>query len=380
MSHLILHIGCHKTGTSSLQASLLKNKAKLAQYNWQFTTLDKFGNSSIFIKSEDKKGQLVRSLSSEFKNVLKQFQDQNLIISGEHFSLLGKNDENIIKKIQSLTAKYFKKTTIVIYLRRQDKLALSLKQQAAKGSALGQMVSSQLCGHSNNALPELTDNLKAYLNFNQKIKIWASYFSREAIKVRLFDKDKLIDGDICADFSITVNLPFKLDSIRVNEGVTRLISLYSHLLINAGFTPKLINNVRKKVKEDPLYSKSKVVLERTAAIDFYEHFKAENYELFNWLNNGEYFSEAFEEYPLQSDYFLNESEQLLLLRTIAECSDSQSFMTDKNINDIRDCALFLEKTDLTKAYTLMKIAKKCRSSGKLINNKITEYKNLLKGN
>lgn len=113
MSHLILHIGSHKTGTSSLQSSLLKNKAKLAELNWQFNTLDKFGNSSTFIKSEYKKGRLVRSLSAEFKSVLKHFQEKNLIISGEHFSLLGRNDESVIKKIQSLTAKYFKKQPLL---------------------------------------------------------------------------------------------------------------------------------------------------------------------------------------------------------------------------------------------------------------------------
>ena len=186
MSHLILHIGSHKTGTSSLQSSLLKNKAKLAELNWEFNTLDKFGNSSNFIKSEYNKGRLVRSLSTEFKSVLKHFQEQNLIISGEHFSLLGKNDESVIKKIQSLTAKYFKKTTIVIYLRRQDKLAISLKQQAAKGSLLGQMVSSQLCGHSDKALPELTDDMTSYLSFNENVRLWASCFGKESMCVRLF--------------------------------------------------------------------------------------------------------------------------------------------------------------------------------------------------
>ncbi|WP_417697033.1 hypothetical protein [Psychromonas sp.] len=377
MSHLILHIGSHKTGTSSLQSSLLKNKAKLAELNWQFNTLDKFGNSSTFIKSEYKKGRLVRSLSTEFKSVLKHFQEQNLIISGEHFSLLGKNDESVIKKIQSLTAKYFKKTTIVLYLRRQDKLALSLKQQAAKGSALGQMVSSQLCGHSDKALPELTDDMTSYLSFNENVRVWASYFGKESLRVRLFEKEQLVDGDICADFSELINLPFKLESLRVNEGVTRQFSLCSHLLLQTKLEPKLIIDIRNKIKKHPTYSKEKIEVAKADAFNFYQHFKKDNDALLDWLGSKARFNESFDEYPENSNYRLTQDELTLLLETIASCSEQGTSLSIDDINSIRDGALALEKVDLAKASSLMSIALKLRPSGKLIKQKLVAYRKLL---
>ena len=377
MSHLILHIGCHKTGTSSLQSSLLKNKPKLAQYGWQFVTLDNFGNASLFINSVLKKEGIERTLSNNFEKVLKENQQKNLIISGEHFSLLGSEDETLIKKIEALCSTYFNKTTIVIYLRRQDKLALSLKQQAAKGNILGQMVSSQLCGHSEQPLPELTDAMKSYLDFNQNVRLWSSYFGRESMCVRLFEKEQLIDGDICADFSDTLSLPFKLESLRVNEGVTRLFSLCSHLLIRSKFDPMLINNVRAKIKNDPSYSKDKIELAKDDAVSFYQSFKKDNEALFDWLGLEERFSESFDEYPETSNYTLTESELVLLLETIAVCSQTNSNMTDNDIDQIRNCALELEKIDLTKASLLMSIALKFRPNGKLIRQKLATYKKLL---
>jgi len=378
MSHLILHIGSHKTGTSSLQSSLLKNKTKLAEHNWHFTTRDKFGNSSTFIKSVDKKGRLVRSLSSDFKNVLKQFQEQNLIISGEHFSLLGLNDEGIIKKIQSLTAKYFKKTTIVIYLRRQDKLALSLKQQAAKGSVQGQMVSSQLCGHSDKALPELTDDMTSYLSFNENVRLWASYFGKESLRVRLFEKEQLVDGDICADFSDAINLPVKLESLRVNEGVTRQFSLCSHLLIRSNLDPQLVKDVRNTIKKHPTYSKDKIEVAKADAINFYQRFKEDNDTLLDWLGSKVRFNESFDEYPEKSNYQLSQDELTLLLETIAVCSHQSSIISNADINDIRDCALALESVDINKASLLMSIALRFRPNGKLIKQKLASYRKLLK--
>ena len=375
MSHLILHIGCHKTGTSSLQSSLLKSHAELNEHGWMFATLDRFGNSSNLIKSEYKNGHLELALSVKFEEFLKNNQG-NLILSGEHFSLLDMKSEKLIKKVQNLCSIYFKKTTIVIYLRRQDKLALSLKQQAAKGNILRQMASSQLCGHSDLALPELTDDMKSYLNFNDKIRLWASYFGRESLCVRLFEKDKLVNGDICADFSHALNLPLKLKSLRVNEGVTRLFSLCSHLLIRSKFEPSLINNVRAEMKNNPTCSTDKIEVAKGEAIEFYQHFKKDNDILFNWLGMEERFCESFEEYPEQGNYSLTQSELTLLFDTIAVCSQQTSNITVNDINNIRDCALYLEDVDLTKAQILMEIAGKIRPNGKLIKQKLAIYKKL----
>ena len=378
MNQLILHIGCHKTGSSSLQGSLLKASNELKKSGWVYFSLDRLGNSSSFINSQNKNGVFIRELSERFEEVLKSNQDKNLIISGEHFSLLGKDEENIINDIYSLSARYFDSTKVVVYLRRQDKLGLSFKQQAAKGSAIDKMVSSQLCGHSDSPLPELTSALRGYLDFNRNVRLWASYFGKESLRVRLFEKEQLVDGDICADFSNVMNLPFKLESLRVNEGITRQFSLCSHLLIRSKLAPKLIIDVRNTIKKHPTYSKDKIEVARVDAINFYQNFKKDNDALFDWLGIKIRFNESFGEYPEEGNYTFTQDELTLLIQTIVSCSQQGSTISTIDINNIRDSALSLEKVDLNKASLLMSIALRFRPNGKLIKEKLAVYKELLK--
>lgn len=371
MRTLYLHIGFHKTGSSSLQLALYNNRSNLLDVGWEFLSLDKLGNSSSFIKIKGSES-MEYEVSSDFDGFLGKSTQDNVIVSGEHFSLL--NNEEEISKLKETILCYFDKVVIIVYLRRQDKLALSFKQQAAKCSVPKLMLSSCLCGHSASALPELTDDLKKYLDFESKIKIWCNIFGKESVSLRLFEKNNLIDGDICSDFPRIINLPYSLESIRVNEGVSRLYSLCSHLLINLDYPSVIVDKVRSKINRDSC----KVMPSKKEAQEFYSVFENKNHTLFDWFGLEQSFDGSFEDYPDESNYKFTEEEFNSILGIISTLSYKADYLTEKEIDIVRDSALLLEKVDLKKANSLMLIANRFRPHGGFIREKIEYYKSLLK--
>lgn len=368
MSKLILHIGSHKTGSSSLQKSLIINRKTNEDKGWYFHSLDKFGNSSNLIKFENKEDKTKYHLSSDFKNILNQYKNRNLILSGEHFFLLNKENKKTIKKIKSICDENFDEVKIVVYLRRQDKLALSFKQQASKGSKKNQMISSVLCGHSSSALPELTNELFDYLNFGEKIEYWEEYFSKENMIVA--DFDNLYKKDICLDFKIRTNIDLHLTPERVNSGVSKRFSLISHKLIQHELAPESIIKIRKHLDDD---NNEKVMANRNDVALFLQNFNQSNNKLKRYNIS---FDDDLEKHPNKESYFFNNSDLDALFNATKQALFDTS-LSSKEIDEIRDSALMLEKTNIKKAYALMKIAQRLRPNGSFINKKVRQYKSLL---
>ncbi|MDP5254345.1 MULTISPECIES: hypothetical protein [unclassified Vibrio] len=367
MSKLILHIGFHKTGSSSLQKSLLLNQEKLSENKWSFFSLDKYGNSSNFIQINSEKDNIQYTLSKEFESTLKNNQKENLIISGEHFSLLGRRHQSIIQSLKEVCHRYFDEITIVVYLRRQDKLALSFKQQASKGSKKGEMISSLLCGHSASALPEITPELHEYLDYYDKLSVWSDIFCFNNLLV--VDFENLIENDICIDFSQRLNLGFRLPPERINSGVKKRFSLISHNLIKHQFPVESIKRIRRNLAHDNF----KILPQYDEVKKFMSHFLDNNENLSKFDIN---FNQDYDNYPKSRQYGFNEDDIEALFSTIKK-SIGQITLTTKEINNLRDSAVALEKIDIQKAYNLMKIAHRFRPNGSFINKKIVEYTNIL---
>ncbi|MDR9829332.1 hypothetical protein RCJ22_27455, partial [Vibrio sp. FNV 38] len=61
-----------------------------------------------------------------------------------------------------------------------------------------------------------------------------------------------------------------------------------------------------------------------------------------------------------------------LIRTFERWKKNK--LSELDVNDVRDIAIFLEKIDPVSAFKLMSIASKSRPNGKLINDKMNQYK------
>lgn len=365
MTNLYLHIGMHKTGSTSLQQSLVESKYQLQQNDWDFIHLDPLGNSSLFVDVK-KDSVITTSISPMLELRLKKLSYNNIIISGEHFSAI--NSVLTLDDLKATLQKYFDKVTIIIYLRRQDKLALSFKQQASKGLKKDHMLSSMLCGHSTYPLPCLTDDLTHYLDYHAKLTLWSRIFGEENLIVA--DFDNLEGKDICIDFSKRVKLPISLASKRTNEGVMRRFSLFSHRFIEKGLEPEMALNLRGKIKNDT----QKVLSSRAEAIQFYQHFDESNSKL--QLDFGISFVDTFEQYPMSSNYHYKDEDIDCFIDAVKDSLKTP--MTDQDIEKLKYIAIQLEETHLSLSLSLMEIAHKLRPNGPKIAQKVKEYREKLK--
>ena len=142
--HCILHIGTPKTGTSTLQRYLHKNRSALADQGYFVPTC--FGNGehshlASYAMDDDRiNGPRKRVGATDSKKIAEhreQIEDDlareiaesarnchTMILSTErcHSSIRRPSE---FKRLKSLLGKYCKATTIVVYLRPQHEVAIS---------------------------------------------------------------------------------------------------------------------------------------------------------------------------------------------------------------------------------------------------------------
>ena len=184
MKTIYLHIGTHKTGTTSLQKLLTSNRQKLLSHGYYYpasATLPfipghhmlawalLYGDSKV----DDVTGVCV-DLSSAWDDLLAELKSvdcDNFIISAESFSLF--SSINQIRKVKTLFSGY--EVKINVCLRRQDQYFLSFYQEEVKK------------GYSK-SLSDFIEEQKTIGDYAALIEDWASVFGEDNISVRLFKK------------------------------------------------------------------------------------------------------------------------------------------------------------------------------------------------
>ncbi|WP_237066288.1 hypothetical protein [Microbulbifer guangxiensis] len=294
MRTLYLHIGFHKTGSTSLQLALSRARAQLAAEGFEFISLGKKGNSSGAIDVRKTDGQLSFSLNDRFAELLASSRSDRVIVSAEHLSFL--HEARQVEEVCRLCRQHFERTIVIVYLRRQDRQAISFKQQAARGCERDRSSSSKLLGHESGALPALTDDVRTYYDYCAKLRLWADSFGKESLRVRRFNAADLEGRDIVTDFASLLGLSTDLDPCRINESVSRKEFLLSHRLIELGLEPRQLKKLKPWMKQD----KSRLKPARERAVDFFSHFAESNRALdreFLSHPSGLGFSDDFTSYP-----------------------------------------------------------------------------------
>lgn len=193
---LILHIGPMKTGSTAIQRWLGHSHASLSAAGF-FLPRALTSNASRLA---------VISLSRRDGKALTEFDEKRLadfqaeignmpaatpcaIVSGE---MLGQKlrTADAVASLRDLLAPYFSDIRVVAYLRRQDQLSLSHYSTALR---LGER----------RARP-----LHKVFDFDEMLSAWAEVFGRDAMTVRIFDRKRLVNGDVVEDFASVLGLPF----------------------------------------------------------------------------------------------------------------------------------------------------------------------------
>lgn len=198
MRRLLLHIGMHKTGTTTLQNTLFAHRDGLAGAGMHYVPLGANHSRpmfSIFSGRADKyplnrragltTKQTVESYVSEQKVALQTaiggVTDGLTVISGEDISLLRKD---AIPGLKNYFAPYFDAITIVVYVRPARSFINSMTVQAVKGGAV---------------LAALEANLPAP-DYQWRFNKFIENFGAENVYFRLYDPKQFRHECIVADF------------------------------------------------------------------------------------------------------------------------------------------------------------------------------------
>lgn len=212
---VILHVGVEKTGTTSIQKFLYLNRDLLLEKGILFPTSIGIPNNRLLtlacykgLKSEPYLG--VNGINSEgdlavfqqktweaLKNEMASHGNlKKVVISSEHIHSRLKDDEELEKLKSGLKAIGVDDITVIIYLRNPSQLANSMYSTAIKS------------GNNLNGVPPPTrGNFNRNCNHKATLQQFSRVFQKENLRVRLFRKDKFLNGSLIEDFISVSGLP-----------------------------------------------------------------------------------------------------------------------------------------------------------------------------
>lgn len=329
---LILHIGTEKTGTTTIQEFLHLNRNLLADNGIYFPKSIGIRNhrplaswclpdhrDDVYLRMNNLTGSHERKA---WKNAFIEKFDEELnclrpqikqvIISSEHFSsLLGQPFE--VETLKRILDKWFSNIKVIVYLRRQDLLALSLFNTLLKAGLRQKRI---FVGFS----PQYK-----YFGYKFLMDKWSLVFGKGSIHPGIFEKGEWKNNDLLIDFRNICQIPeglnYKLPENKnqsYSETTHEVAMLFNNMVKHdlTGNDLKTLSKIRNEILENinkKYHGMGKIPL-RKEAIDYYEIFKeSNNIVAQEWFGREKLFNEDFsmysETYP--ADRQIPDYEQIL---------------------------------------------------------------------
>ena len=315
MKILHLHIGTHKTATTSLQVFCQENESVLEKNGYCYPLMP-FGypgisearNGHFLIgKILDEKGEVSQKNEEKMfregmKQVNKIFQKyDHVVLSDEGIWLsMDYNRTSLWETLQEESEKRGFKIHVIVYLKRQDKYLQSVWNQRIKAKRRIQETFEEFVK---------TIQVPLWLNYYQKLKRMAEIIGKENITVRRFEPNRFIGGSIYADFLEGIGLSLT-DEYQISAGV-RNEGLYGNTLeikrVLNGVSLIKDNDVQEFMKQS-LEVCSKIsamnypstLLSGDETKEFLDHYRMENRKVaqeFLHEQGTELFDETIEDLP-----------------------------------------------------------------------------------
>lgn len=371
---LVLHIGAHKTGTTTIQMALFQNQDAL---NAQGVTYVRTGHlpnlHSVLGFARDDFEFVPDGFAlldpDTFREALSAATTDRVIASSENFSFF--TDPARIDELAEVVEPLFSKIKIVTYLRRQDSHVVSHHQEGAKPNRLAE---ERLFGYDTTAMPHSARNLDLYLDYETRIGRWMDRFGDENVEVRIFDRAKLAGRDVWPDFLETVGLDSTgmraIEEQNTSFGLSK--SKVGHLMNQRGLRTSLKHDVLEAVPDD-----SRQLPSRQEAEAFYEKYRDGNIALKRRMgatDGSDLFQVDFSSYSDEPRELWSEDQANAAIGGLLDALNTQDRQSP-GADRMRDLALNAEAAgELELALKLMEVAAWLRPEGPLINQKLEEYR------
>jgi hypothetical protein len=228
---LILHIGIHKTGSTSLQHFLFDNRSSLTAagfyypvegaYYWHGQRSQSLLSHSILNKRPAYLAHVDFDMSqciSDIKRDVAASPSPQVIISSEHFSEASSTKQ--FASILEVFSDLFKTINIVVYLRRQDLWLESNWSQLVKD------------GYINMTFEEFARKEEPN-NYYELVRSLADVFGKSNVIVRPFEREQFYRNDLIRDFMHVLGMDIDTSVERLTQLNTsppvELIELLRHL-------------------------------------------------------------------------------------------------------------------------------------------------------
>lgn len=217
---LYLHVGLEKTGTTSIQQSMHAHRAKLEKLGYFYPECFAVGRNTLlatmvhpkamvkpaFKMIIDKRGGTKESHIEHMMGLLKGeiagTSANNLVLSSEF--LAAHTDIGELKALYEPLAENVK---VILYLREQGSLILSLHSTRVKGG-----------GTEFGTLKHLeAGSLPRFLDFQYVVSSLEKHFEKEDIIIRNFDRAALVNGNAIDDFLTVIGLGKHISEFQVER-------------------------------------------------------------------------------------------------------------------------------------------------------------------
>jgi hypothetical protein len=281
MKRCWLHIGMHKTGTTSLQANLRRIEATR---EWQYICIGgkqhmntpfhaMFATNPFHYHWFHKQGISPEALAEKGANLRERLTEaiststsETIIMSAEALPLV---DKAGIQRIKEFLDPLFDEIRVIGYVRPPVSYKISIFQEMVKG------------GRSTLEL----DKIK--LNYRRKFEKFDQVFGRENVILRKFDPASFADGCTVSDFFATIGLapPERSTIKRANESMSQGACgiLYAYRKFGPGYGsgPGVVAENLQLIKVLTAMKGPKFAAARAIAADGLDHETAD----IQWMEN-----------------------------------------------------------------------------------------------
>lgn len=251
----------------------------------------------------------------------REARPESFVTSDESFFWI--DDPDNIGRFADLLRSRFDHIRILCYLRRQDLLAASHRQQVIMNSP-----AARFYGVTATPLPEYRPHFQRYFDYAGKLSsIWCAAFGKANVTVVPYARDQLVNGDVVEDFAYRVGICFrKHETLGKNSSSSGSKTYLGLKLAEHDVSPKL----RKKILQR-FEGTGKFLPTQEAARRFLAHFQKSNQRLaqdWSWKGEPFTFDRDFDMYPVTSDEpWQNAATDAIidcLLETLMTVSDKRS--------------------------------------------------------